>query len=210
MFCLGSAAPLIGSLRRSKQRRRSQRRPTDRLNDSSRSGLWTGSDARRGVANYSRQGPPPYPYDTVDGPAAPHQVHEYARIATEMPACGVRPKEWGDAIFAILKASIPIGRDDLQRELRFGIQDANTALAFELADRRCGPAASPARPSAAMRHKSDQASDKFSVLRSAHQRDHWARMAATSGTSMFATSAAAAARSRSTKRHLVDCPTTRS
>jgi hypothetical protein len=75
---------------------------------------------------------PPYPYDTVDGPAAPFQVHEYARIATEMTACHVRPQAWGDKIFAILKTSIPIGRDDLRQAMADGIHDARVQIDFTL------------------------------------------------------------------------------
>lgn len=75
---------------------------------------------------------PPYPYDTVDGPAAPFQVHEYARIATEMTACRVRPQAWGDKIFAILQTSIPMGRDDLRQAMADGIHDARVQIDFNL------------------------------------------------------------------------------
>jgi hypothetical protein len=49
-----------------------------------------------------------------------------------MTACHVRPQAWGDKIFAILKTSIPIGRDDLRQAMADGIHDARDQIDFSL------------------------------------------------------------------------------
>jgi hypothetical protein len=79
----------------------------------------------------------PYPYATADGPAAPLQVRAYARIATQIPACGVRNANWGGAIFKILNASIPQGRSDLRQALTDGVDDASSQLSFGSRDEYC-------------------------------------------------------------------------